>query len=134
MVRQSVKGALRLWASAMRRDVLAVWLAARDPRVPFPIKLLAFAVAAYAFSPIDLIPDFIPVLGYLDDLILVPLGIYLVVRLMPEGLMRELRAQAAQRLDMTRPSSRWAAAAVILVWLAAALAGAWILKDQLGAS
>ena len=71
------------WARAIRRDVVAVWIAARDPRVPWYAKALALAVAAYALSPIDLIPDFIPVLGYLDDLIIVPLGILLVVRLIP---------------------------------------------------
>ena len=71
------------WARAIKRDVLAVWIAARDPRVPWYAKALAMAVAAYALSPIDLIPDFIPVLGYLDDLIIVPVGILLVVWLFP---------------------------------------------------
>src|SRR5881392_1256681 len=85
------------WARAIKCDVIAVWIAARDPRVPWYAKALALAVAAYALSPIDLIPDFIPVLGYLDDLIIVPLGILLVVRLIPPGLMAEFRAQAASR-------------------------------------
>src|SRR5262249_19115072 len=73
----------KLWARAIKRDVLALWIAARDPRVPWYAKALAMAVAAYALSPIDLIPDFIPVLGYLDDLVIVPLGILLVVALIP---------------------------------------------------
>lgn len=91
--------------------MLAVYLAARDPRTPWPVRLLAMAVAAYALSPIDLIPDFIPVLGYLDDLLIVPLGILLVVRLIPPELLAEHRAAAARR--PTRPVSVVAAALMI---------------------
>ncbi len=102
---------------------MALWLAARDPRVPLGAKLLAGAVAAYALSPIDLIPDVIPVLGYLDDLILVPAGVWLVLRMIPAALVSELRQRAAQRAD--RPTSRAAACVIIAVWLIAetALAG-----------
>ena len=100
----------------MKRDVLAVYLVARDPRVPWPVKILAAAVAAYALSPIDLIPDFIPVLGYLDDLVIVPLGILAVVKLIPADVLAELREEAGRRLA-ARPRS-WAGAAVILaLWL-----------------
>src|SRR5882762_11450439 len=88
---------LRKWARSLKRDVHAIYLAARDPRVPWYAKAVALAVAAYALSPIDLIPDFIPVLGYLDDLIIVPLGILLVVKLIPAELMAEFRAEAARR-------------------------------------
>lgn len=73
------------WARAIKRDIVALWLASRDPRVPWYAKVAAGSVAAYALSPIDLIPDFIPVLVYLDDLLIVPLGILLVVRLIPEA-------------------------------------------------
>lgn len=111
---------LRAWLRAARRGALAVWLAARDPRTPWRAKALALAVAAYAFSPIDLIPDFIPVLGLLDDAILVPLGVALVVALLPAPLMQEFRAEADRRLD--RPTSRIGAVIVIAVWLAAAAA------------
>ncbi len=109
---------LRSWANAVKLDVLAVWLAARDPRVPGLVKVLAAVVAAYALSPIDLIPDFIPILGYVDDLILVPAGLWLVIKLIPAGVMAELRAQAA---DMTtrRPKSWTAAAVIVLIWLVA---------------
>src|SRR3569832_74155 len=86
--------ALKAWAKALKRDVVALWLAARDPRVPWYAKALAGLVAAYALSPIDLIPDFIPVLGYLDDLLLVPLGILLVVRVTPRVVMERARAKA----------------------------------------
>src|SRR5438445_9945018 len=85
----------KAWARAIKRDVVAVWIAARDPRVPWYAKALALLVAAYALSPIDLIPDFIPVLGQLDDLIIVPLGILLVIKLIPAELMAEFREQAA---------------------------------------
>jgi uncharacterized membrane protein YkvA (DUF1232 family) len=95
---------LRAWAEAAKREIVALWLAARDPRVPWYAKLVAGAVAAYALSPIDLIPDFIPVLGYVDDLIIVPLGILLAIRLIPRPLMAELRILAAQRLE--HPVSR----------------------------
>ena len=98
---------------------MALWLAARDPRVPSLAKIVAGATAAYALSPIDLIPDFIPVLGYLDDLILVPAGIWLAVRLIPPRLMAEFRLLASEKLK--RPVSLWAAVVVLLVWIALSL-------------
>ena len=109
---------LKSWASALKRDVVAIWLAARDPRVPWLAKAVALCIAAYALSPIDLIPDFIPVLGYLDDLIIVPLGIMIVVRMIPEALMAEFRQMASAREQ--RPKSIAGAIAVIALWLAAA--------------
>jgi len=110
-------------ARGLKREVLVLWLAARDPRTPWYAKALALLVAGYALSPIDLIPDFIPVLGYLDDVILVPLGIWLTLRLLPAPLVRELRAVAAERAQ--RPVSRVAAIVIVLVWLAGAAALAW---------
>lgn len=102
----------------MKRETLAVALATRDPRTPWPAKALAALVVAYAASPIDLIPDFIPVLGYLDDLIVVPLGIWLVLRLIPDQVMADARARAAQS---ERPgASWWGLAIVVLLWLGAA--------------
>ena len=114
---------VKRWARALKRDVHAIWLAARHPRTPRGAKLLALAVAAYALSPIDLIPDFIPVLGYLDDLLIVPLGILLVTRMMPPDLLAECRAaaEAAGR----RPRSLAGAAAIVALWLAAAALLAW---------
>ena len=111
------------WARAIKRDVLALWLAARDPRVPWYAKALAMAVAAYALSPIDLIPDFIPVLGYLDDLVIVPLGILLVVALIPGGLMTEFRQQAATL--SAKPGSTTAAVVIVLIWIAAMVLAGW---------
>lgn len=103
--------------------MVALWIAARDQRVPWYAKLAAGCVAAYALSPIDLIPDFIPVLGYLDDIILVPLGIMLAVRLIPASLMAEFRATAAAQEG--RPISRVGAAVIVGVWLGAAALFVW---------
>lgn len=116
-------GSLNRWARAVKLEVLALWLAARDPRVPWYAKAVAGLVAAYALSPIDLIPDFIPVLGYLDDVILVPLGILLAVKLTPRVLMRELRAEALRR---ERPTSRVGMALVVSGWAVAAAFLAWL--------
>jgi uncharacterized membrane protein YkvA (DUF1232 family) len=107
----------RAWAANARRDVVALWIAARDPRVPWYAKAVAAAVVAYALSPIDLVPDFVPVLGYLDDLIIVPVGIVLAIRLIPDDLVAEFRAEAARR---ERPTSRAGIALVLAIWAAAA--------------
>lgn len=123
-----MSGRLRAWARGLKRDVMALWLALRDPRVPWLAKALAALVVGYALSPIDLIPDFIPVLGLLDDLILLPLGILLVIRLIPPALMAELRGAAAARLDQPRPRSLVAALVIVALWLLlAAWLGYWIL-------
>jgi uncharacterized membrane protein YkvA (DUF1232 family) len=114
---------IKRWARAMKRDVVALWLAARDPRVPWYAKAVAGAVAAYALSPIDLIPDFIPVIGYVDDLVIVPLGILLAVKLVPVELMAEFRAEAIRR---SKPASRAGLAFILAVWALAALALFWL--------
>jgi len=117
----------RAWARGIQRDVVAVYYAARDPRTPWAARWLALLVAAYALSPIDLIPDFIPVLGYLDDLLLVPLGLLLVIRLLPPAVLVDARRQAALRL--ARPRSRAAAVVIVGLWLAACAAGlGWWLR------
>lgn len=106
---------LQSWARLVKRDAHALYLAARDPRVPWYAKLLALGVAAYAVSPIDLIPDFIPVIGYVDDVIIVPLGIALATRLIPPDVMAQHREVAAAAQQ--RPVSKVAAAAVIVIWV-----------------
>lgn len=113
---------------ALKREALTVYFAARDPRLPWPVRLLALGIAAYALSPIDLIPDFIPVLGYLDDLILIPLGVALVVRLTPPAILADARAQA-QRVAV-RPVSVIAAVVIGLVWLLLAAGGWWWWRRQ----
>ena len=116
---------LRTWAAALKRQALVVYFAARDPRTPWPVRLLALAIAAYAFSPVDLIPDVIPVLGYLDDLLIVPLGVLLVLRLLPGDVRRSARTRAAEAVQ--RPLSRAMAVAIVAVWvLVAAAAGGWL--------
>ena len=111
---------LRLWAEALKREVMTLWFACRDPRTPWYARVLAMLIVAYALSPIDLIPDFIPVLGYLDELILLPAGIYLVLKLVPAEALADARARAQAWVDSRKPKPRnWIAAAVIvLLWVA----------------
>ena len=114
----------KIWARTIKRDAHALYLAARDPRVPWYAKALAILVAAYAASPIDLIPDFIPIIGYLDDLIIVPLGIALVIRLVPPEIMAEHRKLAAASQE--RPVSRIAAAIIVGIWIVGAGTIGWL--------
>ena len=107
------------WAARLKRDALTVWVAARDRRVKLAPKLVAAMAAAYAFSPLDLIPDFIPVLGLLDDLIIVPLGLWVVIRMIRPDVLEDLRAKAAALAE--KPSSRTGVVLVLLVWAAIAL-------------
>jgi len=120
-----MRARLKRWTDVAKRDLYAVWLAAGDPRVPRAAKLLAIVTAAYALSPIDLIPDFIPVIGYLDDVVLVPLGILLVVRMIPADVMADLRAEAERRMATPLPRNRAAGFAVAAVWIAVLLALGW---------
>ena len=115
---------LRQWARTLKRDITALYLAARDPRVPWYAKAVAACVAGYALSPIDLMPDFVPILGYLDDLILVPLGIMLAIRLIPAPVLSDLRRTAADQLAR-RPTSWIGAIAIIGIWLVCAALVAW---------
>ena len=115
------------WARRVKRDALALWIAARDPRTPLAAKLLAAALAAYAFSPIDLIPDVIPILGLLDDLLIIPLGILLALRLIPPALMQDFRDRAT-RTD--RPRSLAGAVAIVTLWIAAlAVMAGWLIAQ-----
>jgi len=111
---------LKIWAAALKREVMTLWFACRDPRTPWYARVLAMLIVAYALSPIDLIPDFIPVLGYLDELILLPVGIYLVLKLVPAEALADARARAQAWVDSRKPKPRnWiAAAAIVLVWVA----------------
>lgn len=117
---------LKNWAKLIKRDIMALYLAAKDSRVPWYAKVLAAMVAAYALSPIDLIPDFIPIIGYLDDLIILPLGIFLVIRMIPKAVMDDLRNQAEAKL-IERPRSIIAAVVVIFIWVFCIVAFGWIM-------
>ena len=102
---------------ALEADTYALYLASRDPRVPWPAKAVAALTVAYALSPIDLIPDFIPVIGYLDDLVLIPLGLALAIRLVPPALLAEHRAEAARRFAQGGPRSRIGGVLVMATWI-----------------
>jgi uncharacterized membrane protein YkvA (DUF1232 family) len=114
---------LRDWGRSLKCDVVAIWLASRDPRVPWYTRVLAIAVAGYAFSPIDLIPNFIPVLGYVDDAIVLPLGVLLILRLIPREIMAEHRVSATRLADS--PGSRTASVIVAVIWLSVTVVSAW---------
>ena len=105
------------WARQLKVEVYALYLAYRDPRVPWAARLFTACVVAYAFSPIDLIPDFIPILGYLDDLILIPLGIKIALSMIPSQVMAESRAKAGEILAQGKPVSWGAAVLIIALWL-----------------
>ena len=106
---------LRQWAAARKRDAIALHHAARDPRVPWHVKALAGLIAAYALSPVDLLPDFVPVLGYVDELILLPLAMACVIRLLEPSILAEHRTGAARLLE--RPTGKGGAVFVIVLWL-----------------
>lgn len=120
------------WSDRIRQlkaELRALYLAARDPRTPWYAKAVALCVVGYAFSPIDLIPDAIPVLGYLDDAILLPLGIMLTIRLVPDEVLAGCRQRVAEA--PVAPSSRWAAVGVIAVWLLLAAAAIVLVRRWL---
>lgn len=104
----------------LKAETFALYLAARDPRTPWYAKLLVAGIVAYALSPIDLIPDFVPVLGYLDDLILIPIGIALAIKLVPSQVLADCRARAQETIQNGKPVSRVAGAVIIVIWLALA--------------
>lgn len=114
------KLAWRERAQQLRQEVYALYLAYRDPRTPWGARIVAALVVGYALSPIDLIPDFIPVLGYLDDLLLVPLGVWLALRLIPPTVMADSRVQAQEVLTAGKPVSWVAAVIIVMLWLGAA--------------
>ena len=110
------KGSWKKRAEALKKNTYALYLASRDPRVPVLAKIVAGFTVAYALSPIDLIPDFIPVIGYLDDLLLLPIGIWLAIRLVPENVWRESQVLAAQKISDLKPS-RHAAIIIVIIWI-----------------
>lgn len=114
-------------ARQLKKETYAIYLACKDPRVPWYARLLAAGVVAYAFSPIDLIPDFIPILGYLDDLILVPLGIWLVLQMIPPAVLAECREKAAIAIAQGKPTNWTAAILIVAIWvLSGVLIAVWI--------
>ncbi len=117
---------LKQRARHLKAETFALYLAARDPGTPWYAKLLVAGIVAYAFSPLDLIPDFVPVLGYLDDLILIPLGIALAIKLIPHSVLTECRTRAQETIQKGKPVSRVAGVAIVVIWLVlAALCFVW---------
>lgn len=108
----------------LRVQVHAAWLAARDPRTPWPARLFGLLLTAYALSPIDLIPDFIPVLGLVDDVVLIPLGMWLFVRMVPAEVFADCLMRAERAAE--KPRSLWGALIVIGIWILIALLVAWL--------
>ena len=129
-----MKGKWRKWVSVLKQDTYALYLASRDRRVPWTAKIVLIVVVAYALSPIDLIPDFIPALGYLDDMILVPLGIALAIKLIPDEVWEECKAEARTRLNSDLPSSRAAAIVIVMIWLATICLVVWVVWSSLKAN
>lgn len=120
---------IRQWAQKVKTETHALYLAARDPRTPWYAKMLVAGIVAYALSPIDLIPDFIPLLGYLDDLILIPLGIALAIKLVPPAVLEECRRRARDNLQPGKPVNRAAGVVIIVIWfLLAATFAVWVYK------
>jgi uncharacterized membrane protein YkvA (DUF1232 family) len=123
---------LKAKAAALKREVFALYLAARDPRTPWYAKVFVVCIVAYALSPIDLIPDPIPIIGYLDDLLLLPLGIYLALKMIPPEVLTECRAKAAATRDKL-PRNWWAGTVIVLLWLVTLmLAGFFVIQIFLG--
>jgi uncharacterized membrane protein YkvA (DUF1232 family) len=119
-------------ARSLKTELYAIYLAYNDPRVPWYARVFAACVVGYAFSPIDLIPDPIPILGYLDDLILVPLGITLALRLIPPAVMTECREQARTALQQGKPTNWIAAAIIVAIWLLLAVAALLLILRMIG--
>jgi uncharacterized membrane protein YkvA (DUF1232 family) len=124
--------ALERWkqrARNLKLEAFAIYMAYRDPRVPWHAKLFAALVVAYIFSPIDFIPDFIPVLGYLDELVLVPLCVYIVLKMIPPGVMEECRQKAQATMSQGRPTNWIGAVIIIVVWVLMAALGIYLMAQ-----
>jgi uncharacterized membrane protein YkvA (DUF1232 family) len=119
--KQSLLNTLKTMAKKLKANLMVMYLAYRDPRVPWFTKIFAICVVAYAFSPVDLIPDFIPIVGYLDDLILVPLGIYIALRLFPKEVLEEYRTKAEEQRKLDKPKNWITGTLIIALWIALAV-------------
>lgn len=118
---------LKQLAKKLKKETYAIYLASTDQRVPWYARVLAGVTVAYAFSPIDLIPDFIPIIGYLDDLIIVPLGIWLVIKMIPPAVLADCREKAVAEIDRGKPINRAAAAIIVAIWIGfGILAAIWL--------
>lgn len=131
----SLREELKQRARRLKAEVFALYLAARHPDTPWYAKLLVAAIVAYALSPIDLIPDFIPIVGYLDDLVLIPMGIALAVKLVPSSVLAECRARAQASMANAKPTSLVAGAVIVVIWLlVAGLCVVWAYEEFMPSS
>jgi uncharacterized membrane protein YkvA (DUF1232 family) len=120
---------LKQLARKLKQETYAIYLASIDPRVPWYARMLAGVTVAYAFSPIDLIPDFIPIIGYLDDLIIVPLGIWLVIKMIPPAVLVECREKATAEINRSKPTNPAVVAVIVTIWFGLGiLAVIWLKK------
>lgn len=129
--KQSLLIKLKTMAKKLKANLIVMYLAYRDPRVPLFTKIFAICVVAYAFSPVDLIPDFIPILGYLDDLILVPLGVYFALRLFPKEVLDEYRTKAEEQRKLGKPKNWITGTLIIVLWIALAVWSGWYIYGHL---
>ncbi|MBP1154874.1 MULTISPECIES: YkvA family protein [unclassified Paenibacillus] len=129
--KQSLLIKLKTMVKKLKSNLMVMYLAYRDPRVPLFAKIFAICVVAYAFSPVDLIPDFIPILGYLDDLILVPLGVYIALRLFPKEVLEEYRARAEEQRKLGKPKNWITGTLIIALWIALAVWSGWYIYGLL---
>ncbi|MNJ39604.1 hypothetical protein D3C77_344820 [compost metagenome] len=127
----SLLNRLKTMAKKLKANLMVMYFAYRDPRVPLFTKIFAICVVAYAFSPVDLIPDFIPILGYLDDLILVPLGVYIALRLFPREVLEEYRTKAEEQRKLGKPNNWITGTLIIAVWIALAIWSGWYIYGLL---
>jgi len=111
---------IKQWAKRLKRSIFILYLASKDKRVPLSVKLFTAFIVAYAFSPIDLIPDFIPVLGYLDDVILLPIGIYFALRMIPKNVLAECELKVAKLMKQEKPKNWIAGCIILFIWVAIA--------------
>jgi len=130
--KQPLLNRLKTMAHKLKANLMVMYLAYRDPRVPLFTKIFAICVVAYAFSPVDLIPDFIPILGYLDDFILVPLGVYIAIRMFPREVLQEYRTKAEERRKVGKPKNWIAGTLIIAIWIALAVWAGWYVVNRYG--
>lgn len=120
---------VKQWAQIVTRDTVSLYLAARDPRTPWYAKFIAAFVVGYALSPIDLIPDFIPIIGYLDDIVLIPIGLWIAMRLIPREVIEDCRSRATELTE--RPTSVTAALIIVFIWMGAAAIIGWFIYETI---
>ena len=121
---------LKFWARFMKKSLYMLYFATKDTRVSLPVKVFTVAVVAYAFSPIDLIPDFIPILGYVDDVLIVPVGIYFALKMLPQSVIRDSTKLAEEQLLTDKPRNWYAATIILMIWIALLVWGTSVFMNK----